>query len=180
MTGKVLWHVALSLDGFIGAPDNDPSWMAEVKLAPGVFEEAVARSGAILAGRRAFDEGVGQNPEQAAYGGRWEGPIFVLTHHPEDAPPVPGITFLSCDVEEAVRIGRKAAGDKDLEIFGADIARQCVELGLIDEFYIHLVPVLLGGGVRLFDSPGSKPVVWDRVHDGDPAEAVELHYRPKR
>ncbi|MEV4087573.1 dihydrofolate reductase family protein [Nonomuraea fuscirosea] len=59
-----------------------------------------------------------------------------------------------------------------------DIARQCVERGLIDEFRVHLAPVMLGAGVRLFNCPGIEPVRWARIHDGDPAQAVDLRYRP--
>lgn len=88
------------------------------------------------------------------------------------------MTFLDCDVAEAVAIGLAAAGGKNLEIHGQDIARQCVEGGLIDVFSVHLAPVMLGSGVRLFDCPGSEPVPWARIHDGHPAETVDLHYRP--
>jgi hypothetical protein len=55
------------------------------------------------------------------YGGAWQGPVFVLTHHPEDTKPAKGVTFLSCDVAEAVRIGLEAAGGKNLEIFSPTI-----------------------------------------------------------
>ncbi|MGH9060142.1 MAG: dihydrofolate reductase family protein [Acidimicrobiales bacterium] len=53
-----------------------------------------------------------------------------------------------------------------------------MERGLVDEFHVHLAPVMLGDGVRLFDSPGVEPVRWARIHDGDPSLAVELRYRP--
>ncbi len=58
------------------------------------------------------------------YGGAWQGPVFVLTHHPEDAQPANGVTFLSCDVAEAARLGLEAAGGKNLEVFSATIGRQ--------------------------------------------------------
>jgi dihydrofolate reductase len=104
--------------------------------------------------------------------------VFVLTHHPEDAVPDPGVTFLDCDVAEAVEIGLAAANGKDLELHGQDVARQCVERGLVDEFAVHLAPVMLGSGVRLFDRPGGEPVRWARIHDGNPAQSVHLRYRP--
>jgi dihydrofolate reductase len=81
--------------------------------------------------------------------------VFVLTHHPEDAQPANGVTFLSCDVAEAVRIGLEAAGGKNLEVFSATIGRQLLERGLIDEIDLHVAPVLLGDGIRLFDNPGA-------------------------
>ncbi len=92
------------------------------------------------------------------YGGAWQGPVFVLTHHPDDAQPANGVTFLSCDVAEAVRIGLEAADGKNLEVFSATIGRQLLERGLIDEIDLHIAPVLLGDGIRLFDNPGGAPV----------------------
>ncbi len=179
--GRAVWHLAMSLDGFAAGPDHSMGWMAGMKVDPRVQEESVARVGAILGGRRGYDAIARQHPGQAArqpYGGAWSGPVLVLTHHPEDAVPDPGVTFLNCDVAEAVEIGLAAAEGKDLEIHGQDVARQCVERGLIDEFSVHLAPVMLGSGVRLFDCPGIEPVRWARIHDGDPAQSVDLRYRP--
>ena len=84
--------------------------------------------------------------------------MFVLTHHPEDAQPADGVTFLSCDVAEAVRIGLEAAGGMNLEVFSPTIGRQLLERGLIDQIDLHIAPVLLGAGIRLLDKPGGDPV----------------------
>lgn len=179
--GKVRWHLMMSLDGFAAGPDHSMDWMAGVTVAPGFHKEAIAGIGAILGGRNGYDHLVEHFPGRVSkqpYGGAWSGPVFVLTHHPEDAAQEPGVTLLDCDVAEAVEIGLAAANGKDLEIHSQDIARQCVERGLIDEFRVHLAPVMLGSGVRLFDSPGTPPVRWARIHDGDPARAVDLRYRP--
>jgi dihydrofolate reductase len=179
--GRVRWHLVMSLDGFAAGPDHSLDWMSGLKLRPGVHQEAIDTLGAVLGGRRGYDALARRSPGEASrqpYGGAWRGPVFVLTHHPEDAIPDPGITFLSCGVAEAVEIGLAAAEGKDLELHSQDIARQCVELGLVDEFYVHLAPVMLGSGIRLFDRPGIDPVRWNLVHDGDPAEAVDLRYRP--
>lgn len=75
-------------------------------------------TGAVLRGRDGFEAfpDVGD-----IYGGAWQGPVFVLTHHPEDAQPADGVTFLHCDVAEAVRTGLAAAGGKNLEVFSAAI-----------------------------------------------------------
>lgn len=178
--GKVLWHLMMSLDGFAAAPDHSLGWMSGLKAGPGVLEESVAGLGAVLGGRRGYDAVAQRHPGEASkqpYGGAWSGPVFVLTHHPQDAIPDPGVTFLNCDVAEAVERALAAAGGKDLEIHGQDIARQCVERDLIDEFYVHLAPVMLGSGVRLFDCPGIEPVRWALMHDGHPAQAVDLRYR---
>lgn len=179
--GKVLWHLTMSLDGFAAGPNHSMDWMSGVTVSPGILQESIAGLGAVLGGRRGYDAMAEQHPGQASkqpYGGAWGGPVFVLTHHPQDAIPDSGVRFLNCDVAEAVKIGLAAAKGKDLEILGQDVARQCVERGLIDEFYVHLAPVMLGSGVRLFDCPGVEPVRWARIHDGDPAQAVDLRYRP--
>jgi dihydrofolate reductase len=59
-------------------------------------------------------------------------------------------------------------------------ARHCVNRGLIDELYVHLAPVMLGDGVRLFECPSIAPARWERINDGDPARVVDLRYRPAR
>ncbi|GAA3044232.1 hypothetical protein GCM10010464_05460 [Pseudonocardia yunnanensis] len=79
------------------------------------------------------------------------GPVFVLTHRPPDEPEQ-GVTFLTCDLAEAVATARAAAGGKDLEILGADVASQCLQRGLVDEVLVYVVPVLLGDGVRFSTS----------------------------
>ena len=112
------------------------------------------------------------------YGGAWNGPIFVLTHHPEDATPTDGVTFLNCGPAEAVRIGLAAAGGKNLEVFSPTIGRQLLELGLIDEIDLHIAPILLGQGIRLYDNPGGAPIRLQRVGGGDSTSAVNVRYRP--
>ncbi|WP_329061897.1 dihydrofolate reductase family protein [Amycolatopsis sp. NBC_01480] len=179
--GKVRWHLMMSLDGFAAGPGHSLDWAGGTTVRPGCHEEAIGSLGAVLGGRRGYDAIAARHPGEASrqpYGGAWSGPVFVLTHHPGDAIPDPGMTFLDCDVAEAVAIGLVAAAGKDLEIHSQDIARQCVERGLVDEFHVHLAPVMLGSGVRLFDAPGIDPVRWERIHDGDPLRAVELRYRP--
>jgi len=159
-TGKVLWHLTMSLDGFIAGPNHEMGWMAGFDFTPGLVDRYVAGTGAILAGRRGFDAGVDADPTFAApYGGAWSGPMFVLTHHPEDATPHEGMVFIDCDIVEAVQTALGAAGGKDLEVFGADLARQCLERGLIDEFHVHLAPVMLGDGLRFLHARGIDPCV---------------------
>src|SRR5690349_7164509 len=166
--GKVLWHFCMSLDGYVAGPGHDMSWMTGFTTRPGLVDEYVAATGAVLGGRDGWDSAPGIRP----YGGAWQGPIFVLTHHPEDAEPADDVTFLNCGPAEAVRIGLAAAGGKNLEVFSPTIGRQLLELGLIDEIDLHIVPVLLGEGIRLYDNPGGKPVRLHRVGDGDPLSAV--------
>jgi len=173
--GKVLFHFAMSLDGFVAGPDHEMDWMTGVSVRPGLHEEYIKTTGAVLGGRKGWDHAVdGSRP----YGGAWEGPIFVLTHHPEDATPAAGVTFLNCGPAEAVQIGLAAAGGKNLEVFSPTIGRQLLELGLIDEIDLHILPVLLGEGIRLYDNPGSEPIRLRRADAGDPASAVNVRYRP--
>jgi dihydrofolate reductase len=173
--GKVLWHFTMSLDGFVAGPNHELDWPAGVSFRPELVQEYAETTGAVLGGRDGWD----QNPDAGSvYGGAWTGPVFVLTHHPEDAAPADGVTFLNCDPAEAVRIGLEAAGGKNLEVFSPTIGRQLLELGLIDEIDLHIAPVLLGQGIRLYDNPGSEPIRLHRLDDGDPTSAVNVRYRP--
>jgi dihydrofolate reductase len=175
--GKVLWHFTMSLDGFVAGPGHGMDWMAGVTHRPGLVEEYAETTGAVLGGRDAFDA----YPDASGiYGGAWQGPVFVLTHHPEDAPPAAGVTFLSCDVAEAARIALAAAGGKNVEILSASIGRQLLQRGLIDEIDLHIAPVLLGDGIRLFDNAGGTPVRLGLVNGDDPSAAVNVRYRPLR
>jgi dihydrofolate reductase len=172
---KVLWHFTMSLDGFVAGPDHGMDWMAGASHRPGLTAEYVETTGAVLGGRDGWDA----FPDASAiYGGDWTGPVFVLTHHPEDAKPADRVTFLNCSPAEAVRIGLEAAGGKNLEVFSPTIGRQLLELGLIDEIDLHIAPVLLGQGIRLYDNPGGTPINLHRVGDGDPTLAVNVRYRP--
>ncbi len=105
-------------------------------------------TGAMLVGRGTH-EVAKRMSEHTDYDG---GPVFVLTHRPPNEPEQ-GVTFLSCDLAEAVATARAAAGGKDLEILGADMATQCLQRGLVDEVLVYVLPVLLGDGVR-FSTPG--------------------------
>ena len=88
------------------------------------------------------------------------------------------MTFLDCDVAEAARIGLGAAAGKNLEVLSPTIGRQLLERGLIDEIDLHVAPILLGDGIRLYDNPGGAPIRLELVEDDDPSAAVNLRYRP--
>ena len=173
--GKVLWHFTMSLDGFVAGPNHAMGWMTGFTVRQGLVDEYVQTTGAVLGGRDGWDAAVG---DHRPYGGAWEGPIFVLTHHPEDATPADGVTFLSCDPAEAVRIALEAANGKNLEVFSPTIGRQLLQLGLIDEIDLHIAPILLGGGIPLYDSPGGNPVRLERLSNGEATAVVNLRYRP--
>jgi dihydrofolate reductase len=157
---KVLWHTQMSLDGFIAGPNDDMRWAFEVEAGPDeTIDEVVGSTGALLVGRRTQD--VEDREQPGFYGGAYQGPFFVLRHDPPAEPPVvKGVTgqFLDVGIEEAVAIAKQAAEGRDVVVLGANVARQCLEAGLLDEVLVHVSPVLLGDGVRLFDRPGGAPV----------------------
>ena len=150
--GKVVVNRAMSLDGFIAGRDDAMDWVAEY-LPPETLREQAAATGAMLVGRRTAEVGArmeAEKPGRVDY--PFSGPVFVLTHRPPE-PPGPGTTYLTGDIGQVVATARGAAGAKDLEILGADVAGQCLRRGLVDELLVYVLPVLLGDGVR-FLPPG--------------------------
>ena len=141
--GKVVVNRAMSLDGYIAGPDDAMDWVLDYATQY-EFADVMHATGAMLTGRRTYEVGKRMSGGDATYDG---GPVFVLTHRPPDEPD-PGVTFLTCDVGEAVATARAAAGGKSLEILGADLAGQCLRLGMVDEILVYVLPVLLGDGVR--------------------------------
>jgi dihydrofolate reductase len=173
--GKVLWHFSMTLDGFIAGPNHSMDWMTGFTGRPGLIDEYASTTGAVLGGRDGWEA----FPDPTlTYGGAWSGPTFVLTHHPEDADAVEGVTFLDCDVAEALRVAKDAAGGKNVEVFSASIGRQLLGRGLIDEIDLHIAPVLLGDGVRLYDNPGGSPVPLTLLNGGLGRIEVNLRYAP--
>jgi dihydrofolate reductase len=162
---KLLYSVTMSADGFIAGPGGDMSWLTE-HLGPNpAVDDLIGDIGALLVGRRTFGgddpyKGV-EDREGKAFGGGWEGPQFVLTHHAPD-PPVPGVTFVG-DLDSAVSAAKAAAGERYVNVLGASTARQCLEAGVLDEILTIIAPVLLGDGVRLFDHPGGTNVRLERI-----------------
>jgi dihydrofolate reductase len=175
---KLLYSVTMSLDGFIAGPDGDMSWLtAHLGPNPGVGR-LIGEIGALLVGRRTFDGDDphrGTDKEGKPFGGGWEGPQFVLTHHLPDTPP-PGVTF-SSDLDRAVAAAKAAAGEKYVAILGAETARRCLDAGVLDEVFVCVAPVLLGDGVRLFDHPGGTNVRLERLGLGEAPQATNLHFR---
>jgi dihydrofolate reductase len=162
---KMLYSVTMSLDGFIAGHGGDMSWLTE-HLGPNpTVDEVIGKIGALLVGNRSFRgddpyKGI-PNREGKPFGGEWSGPQFVLTHHPP-ASPVPGITFVG-DLDSAVTAAKAAAGDKYVNVLGANIARQCLEVGVLDEILVLIAPVMLGDGMRLFDRPGGTDIELERL-----------------
>ena len=168
---KVLAGITMSVDGFITGPNDGPGkglgdrgeqlhrWVFDGPWSYGDeprgqpsgedaawLEEVTSRIGAVVGGRWTY-EAAGhwgdQNP--------WGLPFFIVTHRPEEEPPGGAFTFVS-GVKEAVERAKEAAGGKDVHVMGgADVIRQALAAGLVDEFTIVVAPVVLGGGKRLFE-----------------------------
>ncbi|HEY7281056.1 MAG TPA: dihydrofolate reductase family protein [Actinomycetota bacterium] len=168
---SVVAAITISLDGYITGPNDGPgrglgdggerlhywvfggSWSYEAERrgeATGADKEyldgAMARVGAIVVGRGMYEAAEawgGQNPFGV--------PLFVMTHRPEDAPSEGGFEFVD-GLDETMARARQAAGGKDISVGGgADVIRQALRSGHVDELAISIAPVILGGGKRLFD-----------------------------
>jgi dihydrofolate reductase len=186
---KVIWHITMSLDGFIAGRDDSMDWVVAQWSSDGantrdievqrsnLADDVLQNAGAILGGRRWYDVAVATfDGYDGIYGGQWAGPVFVLTHRPSDDTAHAAVTFLSDTVETALARATAAAGGKDVIVFGANLAGQCLHAGLLDEVVIHLVPVLLGQGVRLVDMPGMTPVVLERLQLATSGPITDLRF----
>jgi dihydrofolate reductase len=179
---RVVWHITMSLDGFIAGPDDAMEWAFRSSGPSRIADEVMGSTGAILAGRRWHDVATAKySGRRGIYGGKWDGPVFVLTHRPPESPEDPEITFLEGSLDEAVTTARQAAGGKNLEIFGANLAAQCLDAGLIGEMVVHVVPVLLGDGVRLYGVAGERtPVELERTELEESGQLASLRYSVRR
>lgn len=175
---KMLWSFTMSLDGFIAGPGGDMSWLTE-HLGPNPqVDELIGKIGALLVGNRTFrgdDPHKGTTQEGKPFGGGWSGPQFVLTHHPPDTP-VPGVTFVAA-LDDGIAAARLAAGDKYVNVIGANIAQQCIEAGMIDEIVVFIAPILLGDGVRMFNRPGGTNIKLERISLTSTPKATNLWFR---
>lgn len=151
-----------------------------------IVAESFENVGAFVMGRRMFsnDEGPwGDDPFEGYWGEDppFHAPVFVLTHHPRKSLEMEGgttFTFVTDGIERASERAKAAAGDADVSIAGgASTIQQSIEAGLLDELEIHLVPVLLGAGTRLFDGLEAKGVELERTRVVDSAEVTHLRYR---
>jgi dihydrofolate reductase len=200
--GKVSIGLSMSLDGFIAGPNDGPerplgeggerlfAWYSggdtEYRL-PGtemvfrvspqsadLLREAHSKMGTFVTGRRMFDiaNGWGGRPPLGV-------PTFVVTHTVlqewvyEGSP----FTFVTDGVESAVEQAKAVAGDKDVAVGAASIAQQCIRAGLLDQIHVDLVPVLLGGGVRLFDHLGAGPIELERTEVVEGTGVTHLTFR---
>jgi len=202
--GKVVVELSMSLDGFIAGPNDNPEnglgdggerlfkWyssgdtdfplpgtdmMFKISSASAKFlKEHWLNTGASVTGRRTFDiaHGWGGNPPGGAYA-----KYFVVTHSVpqewvrEGSP----FTFVTDGIESAVDKAKQAAGDKNVDLMGASIVQQCIKADLVDEIQVDLAPVLLGGGVSLFDYLGNGPIDLERIKVVEGLDVTHLRFR---
>jgi dihydrofolate reductase len=193
MSSSVL-YMSMSLDGFIAGPGDDPEhglgvggerlheWLGEWMGGPSgfrppgasaeVFEELIA-TGAVVVGRRTFD-----------HAGHWNGdhhdgvPIFVPTRgEPPEQPASELVHYVTDGVESAMRQAKEAAGDKDVMVHGADLAQSLLRAGVLDEMEIHLIPVLLGEGRRLFEHLGADHIDLELARVVEAPGVTHLRFR---
>jgi dihydrofolate reductase len=184
--GKVVVNRAMSLDGFIAGPGHAMDWGGGRALAdfvaPDDVAEVAAATGAMLVGRRTYDVGARMEAEEpGSVDYPFSGPVFVLTHRPPE-PPDPEVTILTGDIGEAVATALDAAGGKNLEILGADVAGQCLQRGLVDEILVYVLPVLpvlLGDGIR-FSAPGLARTDLEPLSSTRSGDATMLRFRVRK
>ncbi len=200
--GKVITELSMSLDGFVAGPNDGLElplgeggdalfkWYFSGDTAlplPGtdmvfkvsqvsadLLREQWGRQGAMVTGRRMFDIA-------HAWGGRppGGGPCFVVTHDVPQEWVKAGspFTFVTDGVESAIRQAQEVAGDNVVAVSSASIMQQCLKAGLLDEVWIDLAPVLLGGGVRLFEHFGAAPVQLETIHVVAAPDVTHLAFR---
>ena len=196
---KVAASITTSVDGYITGPNDGPDrglgeggerlhyWVFGgpwTYAEPGRGEPTgadkefldgeMANMGAVVGGRGTFEAAArwgGTNP--------WPIPFVVVTHRPEDEPPDAGFTFVG-GLDAAIAQARSAAGDKDVHVMGgADIIRQALRAGYVDELSVSIAPVVLGAGKRLFDG-FDESVDLELIRTYSSAFATHILYRVVR
>jgi dihydrofolate reductase len=200
---KVVIDVTVSLDGFVAGPGDGPEFPLGKRDGMQLFnwffngppsrhgdlfkprgenarvvDEMFARAGAMLTGRRTYDITNGWNGSHPIPGL----PVVIMTHKPPAKVPQgkSRLIFVTDGIHSAVATARAAAGEKDVGIGGASAAQQALAAGLVDEIYLHVAPVLLGDGVRLFQHLGDSAIQLERLSIIDTPEVTHIRYRVKR
>jgi len=191
--GKVTADMSISLDGFVTGPNPRPGfpsgeggeilhdWMFPPSGSPTEQEREMRaewfnRMGALLMGKKSFtvgEEPWGEDPP-------FHVPVFVLTHEAREKLPKQGGTtyiFVTDEIKSALAQARATAGDKEVTLHGASIIQQCLQAGLLDELQLHLVPVLLGEGIRLFDHLSASPISLECTRVVSSPTATHLRFR---
>jgi dihydrofolate reductase len=189
--GSVIYDKSASLDGFIaganmrieaGLGDDGErlhEWAFEDQAGTEMLEREVERLGAVICGRRTYDMSIqhwgADGPTGAA-----RVPLFVLSHGAPDEVPEGGVYTFVDDLETALARARETAGDKNISVMGADVGRQLIDAGAIDEISMHVVPVLFGSGTPLFGRGVGEHVTLEYIGASESPHATHLRYRVVR
>lgn len=180
---KVILGMTMSLDGFVADRNGSVDRLypdLEALRNTEALQESIRTTGAVMMGRRAYAMG---DPDSYVDNYEYQVPIFVLTHVvPEKLPKQSErltFTFVTDGIESAIRHAKAAAGDKDVAIIGgASTAQQCIKAGLADELHMDIMPVLLCGGLRLFEDIGTERIRLERMKVMEcPAGRTHLRFR---
>jgi len=185
---KTVSEMSISLEGFITGPDDT----AEQGLGrggevlhewifrkPGTFDEIIAAAradtGCLLTGRHSYEVAGGWGEEPP-----FQMPIFVLTHRPQAPIAKKGGTtfhFVTDGLESGLRQAEKVAGGRNIGVPGATVAQQLLRIGRLDEIYLHVVPVLLGAGKRLFEERDPRRVDLELISSEPGDDVLHVRYR---
>jgi dihydrofolate reductase len=178
MTGRTIWHMTMSLDGFMADDRGTLEWMPTDGGAVPIGTALIPTIGAILAGRRTYDGGL-TKPGLRPYGGAYTGPVFVLTHRAPPEQAEPGIHFVVAGLAGALRQARDAAGAANVVIFGASLGQQCLAAGELDEVLVHIAPVVIGSGIPAFAGAVTGPQGFDVLERSGPQDMTTLRLAPR-
>jgi dihydrofolate reductase len=179
--GKVLFGMAMSLDGFVNDRNGDVGRLypdLEALRKTEMLRVSIKTTGAVVMGRRAYDMAEGDFT-----GYEFQVPIFVLSHDvPEKVAKGENeglsFTFVTDGIESAIEKAKAAAGDKYVTVIGgANTAQQCIQAGLLDEIQIGIVPVLLGEGLRLFEHIGTEQIELESTRVIESPGRTDLRFR---
>ena len=189
--GKLIFDISMSVDGFIAGPNisvEQPMGESGMRLHDWIFggkteidkkilDGIIENSGAVIVGGRTYHLAI-----KEAWGGisPFTIPAFVLSGNvPEKIPP--GFTFISNGIESATSQAKSVAGYKNVWVMGgAATGRQFIKSGLLDEIHIHLIPVLLGEGIRLFDHTITRHIELEKIQVIESPAATHLKFRVKK
>ena len=175
---QVIIHATVTVDGFMADIDGGVDWMNGFPSAPEdeeVVGRVVQQLGAVVGGAnktQTIEDG------EVPYGAAVKVPVYLMTHSAHEPIEKDGVTytFVVDDIAQAVESAKEAAGDKLVSLLGGSISRQCLDLGLVDEIQLHVVPIVLGKGISLFAGL-SKPIKLERVETSAFASETHLRYR---
>src|SRR5687767_4318088 len=177
----VIAGMTVSLDGFVADTSGSARLLytdlAELRRSP-YMDAAIEETGAVLMGRRTFEMG---DPDSYVGNYEFQVPIFVLAHHPPETPPKQDerltFTFVTDGVASAIEQARAAGGDRAVQVVGgANVVQQLLRARLVDELRVDVMPVLLGGGIRLLENIDSERVQLEKsdVHDLGPRTSLSF------